>query len=149
MIVEKSKQQLTVDQVNDFESRLGVTLPIDYKDFLLKYNGGYPRPNAFTFIDNFNKTSNSIVDFFHAIYEGYGEGNLEIDYDYFKSAKRIPPNVLPIAGDPFGNLICLSIEGEDKGKVYFWDHETEPQNASYENLSLIAGSFADFINILK
>ena len=31
--------------------------------------------------------------------------------------------MLPIAVDPGGNLVLLAIEGEDTGKVFFWNHE--------------------------
>lgn len=146
--IENSKKQLTLEELEKTESRLGFKFPIDYKDFLLKHNGGTPKPNTFIFIEK-SIQSNSLVDFFHAIYDAGSDGNLELDYNYFRSSSRIPPNIVPIAGDPFGNFICLSVAGNDKGKMYFWDHESEPQNSSYENLSLIADSFTKFLSILK
>lgn len=62
---------------------------------------------------------------------------------------RIPPNLLPIAHDPFGNLICLSVAGQDRGKVYFWDHEVEVREGeipSYRNVSFIADNFESFLD---
>jgi hypothetical protein len=54
--------------------------------------------------------------------------------------------------DPFGNAICLGIRGEHRGRVYFWDHEREPDADEWNgevqtagNLQLLADSFTDFV----
>ena len=149
MVIEDSKEQLTLEQINNVETRIGFTLPNDYKNFLLNHNGGIPTPNEFKFINTNNESSNSLEDFFHSIFEENGEGNLERKYIYLTNSNRIIGNILPIASDPFGNFVCISLDGEDKGKVYFWDHELEPEEPSYENLSLIANSFSEFLNNLE
>lgn len=40
---------LTAEELEKFEAHLQVQLPADYRQFLLKYNGGRPEPNLFTF----------------------------------------------------------------------------------------------------
>jgi hypothetical protein len=54
--------------------------------------------------------------------------------------------------DPGGNAICLGIRGPHRGKVYFWDHEEEPDPDEWDgqvetagNLEVIAESFAEFL----
>ena len=36
---------------------------------------------------------------------------------------RIPTGLVPIADPDFGNLICMSLDRAEYGKIYFWDHE--------------------------
>jgi hypothetical protein len=71
-------------------------------------------------------------------------------------AGRIPNELLWIMDDPFGNAICLGVRGTHRGNIYFWDHEMEPDPDSWDgqvdtagNVSLIAGSFAEFVAGLK
>jgi len=60
---------------------------------------------------------------------------------------RMPDNILPIGSDDFGNVVCLSVMGEDIGKVYFWNHDWEvvERTADYSNMTLMANSFSEFI----
>jgi hypothetical protein len=64
---------------------------------------------------------------------------------------RIPDDLLWIMRDPFGNVICLGVSGESRGKVYFWDHESELEdewNGSVEsagNIKLLANDFVAFV----
>jgi len=58
--------------------------------------------------------------------------------------------------DPFGNAICLGVSGNHRGKVYFWDHESEPDPDEWDgrvetagNVQLLADSFAAFVGGLR
>ncbi|MED9612199.1 SMI1/KNR4 family protein, partial [Escherichia marmotae] len=44
-----AKDPATSESISDFEGKIGSKLPDDYKNFLLKYNGGQPLPNSFKF----------------------------------------------------------------------------------------------------
>jgi cell wall assembly regulator SMI1 len=147
VIVRESEQPLQLHDLEAAEKRLGLTFPEEYRAFLLKHNGGRPTPREFNFLDPDGVPSNSLINFFLAIYDGTID-NLEISYRTFTLKERMPANIVPIANDPFGNQICISVAGEDIGKVYFWDHEREPDEPSYENLSLIADSFNEFLSRL-
>jgi len=50
--------------------------------------------------------------------------------------KRIPMRFFTIAYDDGGNLICISVSGNDRGKVYFWG-------------TMIADEFTQFIDNLQ
>jgi hypothetical protein len=61
----------------------------------------------------------------------------------------------------FADQICLAITGEDRGRVFFWDHENErcerdywdshgasvpvPREFLYGNVYLVATDFIDFL----
>ena len=118
-----------------------------YYRFLLKSNGGYPKPNKFKVIID-GKEINDLVDRFLGIHsEEYD--NL---YDFYETYKtRIPENLLPIAHDPGGNLLCISFRGEYLGKIYFWDHENEVEEnciPDFNNVYLISQNFDSFLENL-
>ena len=126
-----------------FESTQNIVLPEVYKKFLLLYNGGKSEKNIFSIT---NQHDESIINnFFGIIDQRYY--NISLYAAIYK--KRVPINTLPIASDVFGNLILLSVKGEDYGKIYYWDHEGETEPADYSNLTLIADSFDEFISMLK
>lgn len=100
------------------------------------------------------KISKSSVDWFLAIYEGEYDNLRSCITMYKIDDKRMPSNMLPIAHDPGGNLICISCAGDDFGRVYFWDHENEvnygkASDQDYSNLYLVADNFRGFIEGLK
>ena len=127
------------------EKRLSGTLPSDYVDFLVKWNGGRPEPSAFSFEESGRVTSSEVQCFFGVCdNRNYGlVRNLDI-YD-----GRVPAGCCPIACDPLGNLLLLSVVGPDRGTVYFWDHERESGEARMTNVSKVASSFTQLVNDLK
>ena len=46
--LDESEEKLTVDEIQSFEKKIGKIFPNDFKKFLLKSNGGYPREELFT-----------------------------------------------------------------------------------------------------
>lgn len=49
MGIKKEYAPITEEKISDFEQKIGFELPDDYKKFILKTNGGIPRPNEFIF----------------------------------------------------------------------------------------------------
>lgn len=122
--------------------KIDCSLPFCYKKFMLAYNGGITKKKIFLYgID-----SGSILE---RLFGFTKIKHYDFWYYYTVYANRFPSNCIPIGCDPGGNLILLSVKGEDYGKVYFWDHEMETEPADYSNLTLIADSFEEFINSLK
>lgn len=131
-------------QIQAVEQRLGIVLPDAYKSHLLKHNGGIPKQRVFSFVEDGERTT-SCIDWFMAICDGE-HNNFEKSYRRYR--KRMPVNLTPIARDPGGNQICMSLGGDDAGSIYFWDHETEADDGepvTYKNCYLIAKSFEEFI----
>lgn len=131
------------DAMQLLESFIGVGLPRDYYLFLSQSGGGYPDPDSFRFMGNEDGSS---VQRFYGL-------NRNDAYDFVRVLNlyrgRIPEGFIAIACDPGGNQICLGIKGKDRGKVYFWDHESEKCDGAEpdgSNMTLVASSFVDFFN---
>lgn len=128
-------------QIQAIEDTLGVTLPKDYRQFLLGCNIGVPEKNQVITAG----VTTSVHVFF-----GVSDNRL---HDLVKKNQetyfgRLPAGVLAIAACAGGNLICLQLE---TGAVFFWDHEEEasPDEPTYENMEMIAPSFDRFLNAIE
>ncbi|EIB99112.1 SMI1/KNR4 family protein [Pantoea sp. Sc1] len=142
--IHDSKSMVSEQDIVNVENQLSIKLPDSYREFLKKYNGGYPQPDGFDFADGEDGSS---VDKFLEVSDSKNEGLI----NYFNTYKeRIPKNYIPIAKDPGGNLILIGINGE-KAEVYFWDHENEADDGDVpgmQNMHLVALNLDDFINNL-
>ncbi len=142
-----------IKQIKKIENFIGLSFPTDYKEHLLKYNGGQCEPNIFSFVEN-GEESESCIDWFLAIYDGAYD-NLEKYIKIYKiDDKRLSSHILPIAHDPGGNLICISCGKKDNGSIFFWNHEKEvdystSDNTDYSNMYFIANSFKEFLEKLR
>jgi hypothetical protein len=142
---DSNNSPLEEEFLQALEQYWGFGLPKDYKNFLLKFNGGVPNKNYFYFKDS---DFGSQVDYFFGVKK---DENFNLLMNIKMYEERIPQNFIPIADDPGGNLVLISVKGPDRGKVYFWDHEMEAdegEKPDYSNLTLIADSFDEFINSL-
>ena len=145
MIVD-SEKSVGVEALKVFESFLGAKLPKEYFEHLLNYNGGYPQPDAFNFLDG--GTASSVQEFYK-LNSKDAYNDLIQNYKMFQD--RIPTELIAVGCDPGGNQICLAINGQDFGKVLFWDHEFEADNGetpTYENIRLISKNFNSFLESL-
>jgi hypothetical protein len=75
----------------------------------------------------------------------------------------MPHTIIPIASDGGGDQICLGVSGSERGQVYYWDHHNEwdeedyeedwgepmPPEEKFSNLTLVAGSFEEFLSRLE
>ena len=88
----------------------------------MQYNGGRPEPNTYPLL-GLDKHPYGVVHFFFGI-----DGPIEsysLDWVYEVASGRIPDNLFPIACDDGGDLLCLSLYGDDAGSVVFWDYYAE------------------------
>ncbi|MDP4725467.1 MAG: SMI1/KNR4 family protein [Alphaproteobacteria bacterium] len=141
----KKNEPLLIDNLKYFDED-NITIPESYKNFLIQYNGGRPENDHIDFKEGDNGTVISYI--FGFTKERYGSF-VRYQGTY---AGRIPHNTIAIADDCLGNLIIMSVSGDDYGKIYFWDHEMEAyegEEPDYSNLTLVADSFEEFINNLK
>ena len=138
---------LTGEVIDDLEMELGFELPVEYRNFLLKHNGGVPEPPYFPM----GETNSSELAHFYCV------GGDEPSYDVGPLTKsqrgsEIPPELMPIGIDAGGNDICLGVLGRRRGKVYFLDHEIgaiRGGKPTYANVRRIAGSFSKFIKSFR
>lgn len=139
----------TEDIVQELEQTIGFTLPEDYRSWILENNGGVPTPGGFEFNDLYG-AKESVVQLFLPVGKEHTY-NVLGQYELFTGEDRLPAEVVPIAFDPFGNMICLDLQdGEFKGTVLFWDHEMEHVESGLEsNLFIVAESFSEFLQMIK
>jgi hypothetical protein len=125
----------TQNEIELLEKKLGYPLLDQYKHFLLEHNGGRPTPAEVNYQQpDRNELSSTVIQFFFGIYDqgdiyDLSSNSVEGDGDYMG---RMPPHFLPIAIDVFGNLFCISLSGNDIGKIFFWHHES----SDFENRDL-------------
>ena len=133
--------------LEEFERHLGTPLPKDYRDFLAETNGGRPEPSAFMF-QQYGRPQKSLVDWFFTL--DATEEQYHVLRENETLSGRIPARLLPIACDPFGNIVLLDLGAKSVGAVYFWDHENENMEGEpyWDNVSYIAASFTAFISSL-
>jgi hypothetical protein len=142
--------KLSEAELVKFEEQIGFTLPESYRNFLLVYNGGEPSP-YFHKVPKWHFQQSLVVEFKGidpcSEYVDLGEA-IELLQD------RLPKGFIPIGGDPGGNYVLISLDGSTRGKIYFWDHEDEPEDCTenlsdYPNIYWLADDFKNFLNNLK
>lgn len=124
-----------VTVIKEIERQSGCSLPEAYLTFLNEHHGGYPSPEVFTY----GVGKQSILQHFFE----FSKDTTYSILDYMESLKgRLPEGYLPIACDPGGNLIIMGLNGLERERIYFWDHEEELIG---NKLYPISESFDDFI----
>ncbi len=134
--------KLDFKELMDFEKDNQILIPQDYRDFLLKHNGGEPNKKVI------NK--NYVVEWLYGFHNGPDWSTIYHAIDTYQN--RVPSWYFPIAKDPYGNLFLMSLFEENYGLIAFWDHENECDgNADqyFDNMAIIAESFTEFINKLE
>lgn len=146
--ISEPGKKINESNIIEFEGKINLKLPLEYRLFLLNHNGGECEPSVFIFTENGIESDSSVRSFF-AI------GGIDDDYDleenidiYINEEKRLLDGLIPIAEDDFGNLICICCEGSNTGRIYFWDHENEDEDDLSANLFLVSNSFNEFIDNL-
>ncbi|WP_036477810.1 SMI1/KNR4 family protein [Myxosarcina sp. GI1] len=147
--VEDEYELPTQQDIKQLEEELNFQLPDDYKVFLANYSltacDGYL---LFPFKKNYPYDDKGVLSVFFGILSN-DSYNLFNNYQNYQG--RIKPDLLPIATDPGGNLIAISLS---TGAIYFWDREDEVvvepgEEIDSSNLYLVADSFDEFMNSLE
>lgn len=150
-------EPVTRETVEEVAKKLAVTFLEDYIKCAMANHGGHVNPHLFqveekervfgTFLSYIIEDSEYIVEVYH-------------DYK-----ETLPAQVVPIAFDPAGNLLCFDYKNhEDDPIVVFWEHENaaekemlmheegltaeQAEERARENLFYVADSFTDFLGKL-
>lgn len=132
MLISKFENCNVKEKVMNIEKQYGITLPIRYKNFLYKYNGGYTPKTRF----KAGKISSDLKGFF-------GTGDVELSLDNMELGEWLEKSIFPIACDSFGNYIVVGLGDGDLGKIYFCNHEKG------NKLAYIAADFNKFVEFCK
>ncbi|WGH74762.1 SMI1/KNR4 family protein [Tenacibaculum tangerinum] len=130
IIFDKDYDSVKQEDIENLEKLIGSELPEDYKQHMLKYNGGsIPLWYEYIFIHNKRELS---LEGFHQL--KYGDDNVE---SYFGHKHDfLYPNLLPI-GAITGGYIAMGYQQENKGEIYVYFSDEDPYK--------IANSFNEFI----
>jgi hypothetical protein len=142
--VLEPERPTNLEEIAEFERLIRAKLPEDYKQFLLKHNGGHPVMDTFDLVEPINKNNTTVgVAWFYALYEGQA-CNLSLKFEI--SRDRLPEEYIPIAYDSGGDL-CIVVKGENYGQVHYWTTNWSVWNEEdYNYLYFVSNTFTEFIN---
>ena len=124
----KGKEKL----IQKFEDKYGIKFHSEYRNFLIKYNGGETPKTTF----KKGKRQEDVRYLFGL----NTEESIEKQLEYFDHKEK---GCIPIGEDVFGNYFTIGITDENSGLIYFCDHERGYRKTE------IAKSFNDFISKCK
>ncbi|MCM1179627.1 MAG: SMI1/KNR4 family protein [Clostridium sp.] len=131
------------------ERKWRLVLPADYRDFIIKYNGGIPNEASFECggrsyaITRFLCILQNVQESPHGIYD-IGAVESQIGERLTDNEDLIGIEVLPIAELFAGDYVCLDYR-EDQGKpcICVWSHE---ESGDFEPVTYkVANTFSEFV----
>ncbi|MDM5154770.1 SMI1/KNR4 family protein [Bacillus sp. DX1.1] len=138
-------------EIENFEEKYNIKLPDEYKQFLLLNNGGKAEKRRFVTNDGRKEgiVESSVVLFFPLFTET--KPNLEEMFNKYNLGKVVPSHFFPIGYSIGESLVCLLVEGEEKGNIYYCDMDYFEQDNGLldEEIKFIAKDFSTFLNELK
>jgi hypothetical protein len=141
MKIENEGPRISIDDIQAIEAEIDVELSPEYRDFLLRYNGGVPTPNT---VDVFGAPGTPTdVQVFFGIRRSVETNNLLWNRSLI--LERCPGcDVLPIACDSGGNIFCLKVERRVAAEVIYVDLDV-----SECKFYPVAPTFGKFISSLR
>lgn len=133
------------EEIFKLEEEVGFTLPNDYKEFLINFNGGVPEVKYSTF--KLNELEENIG--LQVLYGLNLEENLDLREWYEEYEDDLLDDCL-IIGHGIGFGFIVLVNSPEISGVYFWDNSFELENSSEdENIYKISDTFKEFIQELK
>lgn len=138
-IINDNKPRLPGSGIAELEDKIGKKLPVEYVNFLERYNGGQPLENKFHIPDC---DSDSLIDHFL----GMGRPSEDI-MDWIDELDDLAGRFIPIGFDPGGNALILDYLD---GTIYYWDSARHFEcSTDEENTYWIANSFGELMGSLS
>ena len=133
------------EEIFKLEEEIGFTLPNDYKEFLINFNGGVPEVKYSTF--KLNELEENIG--LRVLYGLNVEEKLDLREWYEEYEDDLLDDCL-IIGHGIGFGFIVLVNSPEISGVYFWDNSFELENSSEdENIYKISDTFKEFIQELK
>jgi len=125
------------EEIAKFESKMGYSLPGDYRNFLLNTNGGDAVSNSISIGDG-DSTS---VRAFYGLKSVGSKGSLISRIGFYGTEPDVPKNAIAIAFDDGGWSFMLYLSGARVGQVWLMDSE--------RSLRFIAKDFKTFVDSIE
>jgi len=133
--------EIGLKDIENLEAELKARLTSDYRDFLLRHNGGVPTPDTIEVSGAPEMPTD--VQFFFGIGRSIESSDLMWNLAFIR--ERCPcRHVLPVACDSGGNLFCLEVENGHTQQVVYADI-----GISEGRFYSVAPTFEKFIGQLK
>ena len=128
--------KLSRKKIDSFEDKFKIKIPQEYKDFMVNYIESYINSDyQFPMIEKSIITPKSGFETIDYLYSSNFVENAE-KYILNYGRKMVP------IGEADGDIICIGVEENNFGKIYYIYHEDENEELKYY---LIAESFNNFI----
>jgi len=118
MLISKFDNTNIEKHISDYEAKYIFSFPAQYKEFLLKYNGGDTPDTKF----KIGRVSSNLKGLY-----GLGSAGKLLNYAIFNDMDRIKDfledEMLPIGSNAFGDYITIGVGQGNGGKVFFLYHD--------------------------
>ncbi|MDA7027418.1 SMI1/KNR4 family protein [Bacillus sp. CLL-7-23] len=122
--------------LSEVEESFGIKFPSDYKECVIRFNGGRPHPSVFNFKDGGTGEFGYLLSFTE-------EPNIKMVYGLI--ADYLPKGVFPFATDFGGNKLCFDYRANKHSpSIVFYDHEQEEEDA----IESICETFTELLDSL-
>lgn len=118
------------NDISRIETKFNVTLPQEYVELVLKYNGAYPEFKSY----DTDRRKENIVQ---ALLPCNDE---QMNVDEVTNLINLK-DVVAFFSDPFGNYLCFQFSLDNSYNIILWNHEDK-------STEVISDSFSDFLNKL-
>ncbi|MBN3839908.1 MULTISPECIES: SMI1/KNR4 family protein [Burkholderia] len=132
-------------ELDQLEHQVGASLPLEYRRFLEKVNGGEPSGNLLWSGDR-----ERVVNYLFSSTVPRGS-IFSIEKNMETYGARFPKELICIGSAGGGDLILLSIKGDKVGGVYYWSHSFESESNGDEywgNIEQVSDSLSHFFDML-
>lgn len=145
-MVLRSFNSITKEKIHEIQKTLGIEFPKDYKEFLLKYNGGVVEKNKEnSFVLN-SIQQEIVIDVLFGIVDKKAS---DILYWNQQMKEDMLGGTLIIGDDIIQGFIVMICYGENKG-IYYWDDAYNFETSNDEsNMYWIAEDFDAFLQLLQ
>ena len=138
MLISRYEEKCTYERIRAFEEKHNITLSVDYKDFLIKYNGG-ETPKT-----NFSKGAvQTDVRRFYGFTKEHSDSDLLSVIESDLGEVLISKCKLPVATNSFGDYFVLNVSEKAKGAISFVYHDNIQKEIT------VSSDFKEFVSLCK
>ncbi len=127
------------ERLSNLEHRIGVVLPQDYRQFILRFNGGYFNEPEITPVGE--GCPQDGLTCLHGIGASHWEAELASDFYLTLFEENDPPIILPIGHTSMGGLIILTTEAEGFGEIFL--------KQAFGDFHYLAKDIEEFFTLLR